>query len=72
MSRLIVAGVAAPDGLYVRQGDGFRKLEPTREPIVAQLADPDPCPCGRDGCDRDEWGELMLDAGPEEDNADVA
>ena len=54
MSRLIVVGVAAPDGLYVRQGDGFRKVEPTREPIVAQLADPDPCPCGRDGCDRDE------------------
>ena len=59
MSRLIVVGVAAPDGLYVRQGDGFRKLEPTREPMVVQLADLEPCPCGRVDCDRDEWGELM-------------
>jgi hypothetical protein len=72
VSRLIVVGVAAPDGLYVRQGDGFRKVEPTREPIVAQLADFDPCPCGREGCDRDEWGELMLDAEPQEDCTDAA
>lgn len=35
-ARLLVTGIASPDGLYVRQGDGFRRVEPTRTPI-AQL-----------------------------------
>ena len=67
MSRLIVAGVAAPDGLYVRQGDGFRKVEPTRESLVVQLADLEPCPCGRVDCDRDEWHEIAHTSPFEED-----
>ncbi len=29
-----VCGVATPTGLYARCGDGWRKLEPTRTPIV--------------------------------------
>jgi hypothetical protein len=32
----------------------------------------EPCPCGKPDCDRDEWGELMLDAEPREENADAA
>lgn len=65
-----VCGVATPTGLYARCGDGWRKLEPTRTPIVAQLTplglavreacDTEPCPvCGRYACDCDEWHEIM-------------
>ena len=67
MSRMIVVGVAAPDGLYVRQGDGFRKVEPTREPIVAQLT-PDGLVlcryCGEPKCDCRDWLEWMALAEP--------
>lgn len=69
MSRLVVAGYASPDGLYVRQGDGFRKLQPTLTPLgaaVRELCDAilrgevEPCPvCNRYACDCDEWHELM-------------
>ena len=34
---IAVSGLATPTGLYARCGDGWRKLEPTRTPIVAQL-----------------------------------
>ena len=70
--QLAVCGIAAPDGLYARCGDGWRKLQPTREPIAAgltplgvALADllasgVEPCPvCDRYGCDCGEWAELM-------------
>ena len=69
----IVRGkVDAAGRLYVRCGDGFRPVTTSREPIAQTVRNVELCPCGREGCDRDEWGELMLDAGPEEDNADVA
>ena len=68
----IVHGKVDADGqLYVRCGDGFRLVTPSREPLV-QTVDLEPCPCGKPDCDRDEWGELMLDAEPREENADVA
>ncbi len=64
-----VCGVATPDGLYARCGDGWRKLEPTRTPIVQltplglavrEACDTEPCPvCGRFACDCDEWHEIM-------------
>ena len=48
MSRLLVAGIATPTGLYARCGDGWRKLQPTRTPIVALT----PCEvCGGMTCD---------------------
>ncbi len=75
MSRLIVVGVAAPDGLYVRQGDGFRKVEPTREPIATQLT-PDGLVrcrhCGEPVCDCQDWLEWMALAEPQEDSANAA
>jgi len=46
---IAVCGLAAPDGLYARCGDGWRKLQPTRTPLVAQVT---PCEvCGGDRCD---------------------
>jgi len=42
---LAVTGMAAADGLYARCGDGWRRLEVTRTPIVV-------CPeCGSLVCD---------------------
>lgn len=46
---IAVSGLATPTGLYARCADGWRKLQPTRTPIVAQLT---PCEvCGGDCCD---------------------
>ena len=36
---IAVCGVATPTGLYARCGDGWRLLEPTREPIAAGLTE---------------------------------
>ena len=72
---MIVVGVAAPDGLYVRQGDGFRKVEPTRESLVVQLT-PDGLVrcrhCGEPVCDCQDWLEWMALAEPQEDSANAA
>lgn len=61
-----VCGVATPTGLYARCGDGWRKLEPTRTPIVALTplglavreardgilrGDVEPCACGQYACE---------------------
>jgi hypothetical protein len=55
MSRIVAIGRIAPDGsVELRSGDGYRKVEPTKAPLI----DFDPCPCGKAGCDRDEWHEL--------------
>lgn len=76
MSRLLVSGYATRDGLYARCGDGWRKLQPTREPIAAQLT-PDGLVrcrfCGEPVCDCQDWLEWMLLAEPaREDNGDAA
>jgi len=73
---LAVSGLVTPTGLYARCADGWRKLEPTRTPIVAQLTplgvavrqacdailrgDVEPCACGKFACDCDEWHEIMF------------
>ena len=64
---LAVCGIAAPDGLYARCGDGWRKLEPTREPMAARLTANGlvRCPhCDESKCDCQDWLEWMLLAEP--------
>ena len=70
--QLAVCGIAAPDGLYARCGDGWRKLQPTREPIVALTPEGlIPCPwCGEAVCDCQDWLEWMLRTTPQEEGDD--
>ena len=69
----IVRGkVDAAGRLYVRCGDGFREVQPTREPIVRLI----PCRhCGKFfGCDCLDWLEWMLlaESEPQECVGDAA
>lgn len=69
---LAVCGIATADGLFARCGDGWRKLQPTREPIAAQASDElIPCSwCGETVCDCQDWLEWMLRTTPQEDGDD--
>jgi len=64
---IAVSGLATPTGLYARCADGWRKLEPTRTPIVALV----PCRwCGKFyGCDCLDWLGWMMLAVPQEESS---
>lgn len=64
----IVRGkVDAAGRLYVRCGDGFRPVTTSREPIAQTVRNVELCPCGREGCDCDEWHEIAHTSPFEED-----